>query len=116
MVIIVSLPSDRTHLSEGFFGVGWNLVGIATTDPPRLTAVAFAISKLRFRLRLRLHVHNTPSPMAGLPPCGNLINSINSGLRNKRAIISVFFMKEPWGRRVEEIFLAKPTPAIALRN
>ena len=63
---------------------------LATTDPPRLTAPAAAISKLRFRLRLRLHVHNTPSPMAGLPPCGNLINSINSGLRNKRAIISVF--------------------------
>ena len=42
---------------------------LATTDPPRLTAPAAAISKLRFRLRLRLHgvVHNTPSEMAGLP-------------------------------------------------
>ena len=41
---------------------------LATTDPPRLIALASAVSKLRFRLRLRLHgiVHNTPSPMAGL--------------------------------------------------
>ena len=45
-------------------GIWW---GFATTDPPRLFALGFAVSKLRFRLRLRLHgvVHNTPSPMAG---------------------------------------------------
>ena len=35
---------------------------------PRLTALAFAGSKLRFRLRLRLYgvFHDMPSPMAGL--------------------------------------------------
>ena len=42
----------------------------ATTDPPRLMALGFAISKLRFRLRLRLHgvVHDMPSPMATCSP------------------------------------------------
>ena len=43
---------------------------LATTDPPRLIALAAAGSKRRFRLRLRLHgvVHDMPSPMADLPP------------------------------------------------
>ena len=46
------------------------LWGFATTDPPRLMALAAAGSKRRFRLRLRLHgvVHDMPSPMADLPP------------------------------------------------
>ena len=41
---------------------------LATTDPPRLTAPAAAVSKLRSASpRLHRVVHNTPSPMAGLP-------------------------------------------------
>ena len=48
-------------MNGGFF---WG----ATTDPPRLNALAYAGSKLRFRLRLRLHgvFHDMPSPMAAL--------------------------------------------------
>ena len=41
---------------------------LAKTDPPRLTALATAFSKLRSAAP-RLHgvVHDTPSPMASLP-------------------------------------------------
>ena len=62
---------------------------LATTDPPRLTAPASAISKLRFRLRLSLACPQYAisdgrfAPRfafsdGGFAPRGNLINSINS--------------------------------------
>ena len=62
---------------------------LATTDPPRLTAPASAISKLRFRLRLSLACPQYAisdgrfAPRfafsdGGFTPRGNLINSINS--------------------------------------
>ena len=62
---------------------------LATTDPPRLTAPASAISKLRFRLRLSLACPQYAisdgrfAPRfafsdGGFAPRGNLINSINT--------------------------------------
>ena len=55
-------------------------VRIDTTDHLEAQRSGFAVSKRAsgYAFACMDVVHNTPSPMAGLPPCGNSINSINS--------------------------------------
>ncbi|MBS7372562.1 MAG: hypothetical protein KIG57_00570, partial [Muribaculaceae bacterium] len=58
--------------------------------PPRLIALAAAVSKLRFKLRLRLHgvVHDTPSPMAGFIFVARHKSGQSYPFLNERAVLS----------------------------
>ena len=66
---------------------------LATTDPPRLIALALAGSKLRFGFAFRLHgvFHNTPSEMAGLVAIGGISISFFGG---------EMFLCLRWGKKI----------------
>ena len=66
---------------------------LATTDPPRLTALASLSPSCASGFAFRLHgvVHNTPSPMAGLVAIGGISISF---------FVGEMFLCLRWGKKI----------------